>query len=102
MVYGDSLVDLGDNLYAYTDPETGQRIPGPEDNTALTGFNPQDIASFHLGFIGESDRYVEDTITNAQVDFDWDIDEFGITTIEFGVKASSRNKLVDDQSYSVQ
>lgn len=102
MVYGNSFVDLGDNLYAYTDPETGARVAGPNDNIALTGFNPQDLSSFHLGFIGESDRYVEDTITNAQVDFDWDIDDYGITTIEFGVKTSKRNKDVDDQSYSFQ
>ncbi len=101
MVYGDSNVDLGDNLYAYTD-ETGARIAGNADNTALTGFNPQDVASFHLGFISETDRDIEDTITNAQVDFDWDIDEFGITTVEFGAKTSSRNKSVDDQVYSFQ
>lgn len=102
MVYGDSFVDLGDNLYAYTDPETGARVQGSADNIAFTGFNPQDVASFHLGFIGENDRKVEDTITNAQIDFDWDIDKFGITFIEFGAKTSSRNKLVDDQAYSFQ
>lgn len=102
MVYGNSFVDLGDNLYAYNDPETGQRIQGSADNIAFTGFNPQDVASFHLGYIGESDRYVEDTITNAQIDFDWDIDAFGITTVEFGAKTTSRSKIVDDQAYSFQ
>lgn len=102
MVYGSSLVDLGDNLYAYTDPETGARIPGQDDNIALTGFNPADTSSFHLGYIGESDRNVEDTITNAQIDFDWDIDAYGITSVEFGAKLSSRKKIVDDQAYSFQ
>ena len=101
MVYGDSFVDLGDNLYAYTD-ENGSRVNASEDNVAFTGFNPQDVASFHLGFISETDRDIEDSVTNAQVDFDWDIDDFGITTIEFGAKTSSRNKLVDDQLYSFQ
>ncbi|GAB5379472.1 MAG: hypothetical protein Alis3KO_28680 [Aliiglaciecola sp.] len=101
MVYGDSRVDLGDNLYAYTD-ETGARIAGSADNVAFTGFNPQDVASFHLGFISERDRDIEDSITNAQVDFDWDIDKFGITSIEFGGKTSSRNKRVDDQLYTFQ
>ncbi|NVK26103.1 MAG: TonB-dependent receptor [Gammaproteobacteria bacterium] len=102
MVYGDSFVDLGEYIYGYTDPDTGRAVPGAEDNTAFTGFNPRDLSSFFLGFIGESDRYVEDSISNAQIDFDWDIDEFGITSIEFGAKASKRNKLVDDQAYSFQ
>lgn len=102
MVYGNSRVDLGDNLYAYNDPITGARIAGNADNTALTGFNPQDVSSFHLGYIRETERNVEDTITNAQIDFDWDVEEFGITTIEFGAKTSSRNKAVDDQAYSFQ
>ncbi|MBU3005412.1 TonB-dependent receptor [Paraglaciecola arctica] len=101
MVYGDSFVDLGENLYAYTD-ENGQRVAGNIDNVVSTGFNPQDVSSFFLGYIGESERIVEDTITNAQVDFDWDIDEFGITSIEFGAKVSFRNKDVDDQAYSFQ
>ncbi|MBU2880835.1 TonB-dependent receptor [Psychrosphaera sp. B3R10] len=102
MVYGDSFVDLGDHLYAYTDPETGSRVLGSADNVALTGFNPQDVSSFHLGYIRENDRNIKDTIANAQVDFDWDIDDYGITTIEFGAKTSKRNKDVDDQSYSFQ
>lgn len=101
MVYGNSIVDLGENLYAYTNDD-GQRIAGNADNIALTGFNPQDISSFFLGFIGETDRNVEDTISNAQIDFDWDLDNFGITSIEFGAKVTSRNKNVDDQAYSFQ
>ena len=101
MVYGNSFIDLGENLYAYTN-EDGQRIAGNQDNVAFTGFNPQDVSSFFLGFIGETDRTVEDTITNAQLDFSWDLDDFGITTIEFGGKVSSRNKDVDDQVYNFQ
>lgn len=101
MVYGNSFVDLGDNLYAYTNDQ-GQRIAGNADNTGLTGFNPQDTASFFLGFIGESDRNIEDTISNAQIDFDWDVDNYGITSVEFGAKVTSRNKDVDDQAYTFQ
>lgn len=101
MVYGDTFVDLGENLYAYTD-ETGARVPGAEDNIAFTGFNPQDVTSFHLGYIGENDVTVEDSISNAQIDFDFDLDKFGITTLEFGAKVTSRNKKVDDQAYTFQ
>ncbi|MCI2283935.1 TonB-dependent receptor [Colwellia sp. MSW7] len=101
MVYGNSLVDLGDNLYAYVD-EGGVNRLGNYDNVASTGFNPQDISSFFLGSINEIERNVEDTITNAQVDFEWDIYEYGITSIEFGAKTSTRNKVVDDQNYSFQ
>lgn len=104
MVYGNSFIDLGEYLYTTVlyDEEGNptEIIPGNSDNTATTGFNPHDTKSFHLGFIGENDRNVEDTITNAQIDFDFDLDEFGITTIEFGAKVSSRNKMVDDQAYS--
>lgn len=101
MVYGNSLVDLGENLYAYVD-EDGVRRSGNYDNVVSTGYNPQDVSSFFLGFIGENETNVEDTITNAQVDFEWDVDEFGITSIEFGAKASKRNKVVDNQNYSFQ
>ncbi|MFC3122237.1 TonB-dependent receptor [Agaribacter flavus] len=101
-VYGNSLVDLGENLNAFTD-ENGSRVSGASDNVAFTGFNPQDISSFHLGFISESQRDVEDSITNAQVDFDWFVDDFyGVTKVEFGAKATSRNKLVDNQNFSFQ
>ncbi|MBU3021266.1 TonB-dependent receptor [Aestuariibacter sp. A3R04] len=101
MVYGNSFIDLGEHLYAYTD-ETGARVQGSADNVAYTGFNPQDVSSFHLGFIGENDTRVEDKISNAQLDFDWDIDTFGVTTLEFGAKVTSRNKMVDNQAYSFQ
>ncbi|MBU2872044.1 TonB-dependent receptor [Colwellia sp. E2M01] len=99
MVYGDTFVDFGENLYGYVDEEGATRA-GNYDNTATTGFNPQDTASFFLGNITELDRSVEDTIINAQVDFEWDIYEFGISSIEFGAKISKRNKVVDDQSFT--
>lgn len=101
MVYGNSFVDLGENLYAYDDAD-GVRRAGNFDNVASTGFNPQDISSFFLGNIRENERNVDDTITNAQVDFEWDIDKFGVTSIEFGAKTSTRTKTVDDQSYTFQ
>ncbi|WP_020208747.1 TonB-dependent receptor domain-containing protein [Gilvimarinus chinensis] len=99
-VFGSSYVDLGDNLLDFTDPETGLPLPGSDDNTAYTGFNPNDLNSFHLGSISEADVTVEDTISNVQLDFDYDLDFAGITTIEFGGKISQREKLVDQQNYT--
>ncbi|WP_049721021.1 TonB-dependent receptor domain-containing protein [Gilvimarinus polysaccharolyticus] len=99
-IYGGSYVDLGDNLFNYTDPETGDPMNGGEDNIVYTGFNPTDLNSFHLGNISEADVSVEDTISNFQLDFDYDLDFAGITTIEFGGKISQRKKLVDQQNYT--
>lgn len=99
MVYGSGISDLGDNLVAYVDAD-GINRAGNYDNSATTGFNPQDTKSFHLGSIRENDRSVEDSITNAQIDFEYDIDNFGITSIEFGAKATKRTKTVDDQEFT--
>lgn len=99
-IFGSSYVDLGDELFDYTDPETGLPLPASEDNTAYTGFNPKDLNSFHLGSISEADVTVEDTISNFQIDFDYDLDFAGITTVEFGGKISRREKLVDQQNYT--
>ncbi|GEA11235.1 TonB-dependent receptor [Alteromonas sp. KUL49] len=98
MVTGESYVDLGDQLLDYVD-ENGVPVNGAEDNIAFTGYNPRDINSFHLGYISENDRRIEDTISNAQIDFDYDLDRFNVTSLEFGAKVTQRNKFVDDQSY---
>ncbi|WP_111979252.1 TonB-dependent receptor domain-containing protein [Algibacillus agarilyticus] len=100
MVTGTAFIGLGDHGAEWTDAD-GTFHPAWEDNTnVLTGFNPRDNESFHLGSISQKDTTVEDTIKSAQVDFDFDLDALGITTIEFGGKITSRSKLVDDQNYT--
>jgi len=96
-VFGNSFVDFGDQLLDET--IDGVLVPGYEDNIVKTGFNPLDTDTFHLAFLSETDVTVEDTLQNAQVDFDFDLDTFGITTIEFGAKVTQREKMVDNQRY---
>ncbi|MDU0354351.1 TonB-dependent receptor [Paraglaciecola aquimarina] len=99
MIHGEDIIDFGDNLEDYYDEENVLR-PANWDNTGLTGFNPADTKSFFLGYIRETDVTVEDEIKNAQIDFDYDLDAFGITSVEFGVKTSTRTKFVDNQAYN--
>jgi iron complex outermembrane receptor protein len=98
MIHGEGLIDFGANLDDYID-EDGVLRPQNWDNSGLTGFNPADTKTFFLGYIRETDVTVEDEIKNAQIDFDYDLDTFGITSVEFGAKVSTRTKFVDNQSY---
>ena len=98
MVFGNTFVDLGDQITDEVD-EDGVFTPGYDDNIAFTGFNPADVESQHLTFLRETDVTVEDELTNAQLDFDFDLDKWGVTTIEFGGKVTKRTKDVDNQSY---
>ncbi|AWB65789.1 TonB-dependent receptor [Saccharobesus litoralis] len=98
MIAGTHDIILGQNI-GDTKDDDGNLVEGWRDNISLTGFNPSDDNSFHMGSISQADRQVEDTIQNAQIDFDFDLDAFGITTVEFGAKFTSRSKFVDDQSY---
>ena len=99
IVNGEGYIDMGDNLFDWTDAN-GDFHPAHEDNTGTTGFNPRDINSFHLGYISNRDVQVEDTINNAQVDFQYEVDIAGVTGIEFGAKYTQREKFVDNQTYS--
>ncbi|KMT64258.1 TonB-dependent receptor domain-containing protein [Catenovulum maritimum] len=101
LVAGDTVSDLGENITnaPYTDSE-GVSRPGWYDNTnVLTGFNPSDTKTFHLGFIQTKGRTVEDTANNFQVDFDWYKELGPITSFEFGLKLAEREKFVDNQEY---
>ncbi len=98
LVHGEGMLDFGDQLYDEYD-ENGTLIPAYNDNSATTAFHPADIDAQHLAFISERDRTIEDTMTNFQLDFDYDLDKFGMTTIEFGGKISQREKYVDDQLF---
>lgn len=99
IVTGDSLVDLGEHSSVYIDDEGFSRPQWWDNTNVLTGFNPADTDTFHLGFISQSDVTVEDTINNFQVDFDYDVELGPITKFEFGGKISQRKKSVDNQSY---
>lgn len=99
IVSGQGYVDLGENIYDWTD-ENGVFHPAHEDNTATTNFNPRDIDAFHLGYISNRDVDVEDEMSNAQVDFQYELDYAGITGIEFGAKYTQREKFVDNQTYT--
>lgn len=68
------------------------------DNVGTTGFNPDDLNSHSLEFISTGFTEVTDEQDTAFVDFDWDLDTGGITTLEFGVKYTHREKFVDNQS----
>ncbi len=99
MVFGSSFVDLGEQIVNQVDPDTGFFTPGYDDNTVLTGYNPADINSQHLTFLSESDVTVSDELANAQLDFEYDFEGFGFTSVEFGAKATQRTKDVDNQVY---
>ncbi|WP_111977330.1 TonB-dependent receptor [Algibacillus agarilyticus] len=61
-------------------------------NKPTTGFNPLDPGAHHVGYVSADDNFTKDVNKSLFVDFDWDLDEFGITTIEFGGKVSQRTK----------
>ncbi|WP_096085005.1 TonB-dependent receptor domain-containing protein [Agaribacterium haliotis] len=99
VIAGDSVIDYGAQDSGDYDDNGIIRQDWFDNTNVLTGFNPADSKSFHLGSIVENDSDVEDTLSSAQVDFDFDLDMFGLTTTEFGAKFTSREKSVDDQSY---
>ncbi|WP_237716344.1 TonB-dependent receptor [Catenovulum agarivorans] len=101
MVVGDSVSDLGANntSQGFEDSDGVTRAGWWDNTNVLTGFNPADSKTFHLGFISSQAVKVEDTLSNAQVDFDWFVDMGPVTSIEFGAKLSTREKLVDNQNF---
>ncbi|MGY0587722.1 MAG: TonB-dependent receptor plug domain-containing protein, partial [Paraglaciecola chathamensis] len=99
MVFGSSFADLGEQIVNETDPDTGIYIPGYEDNTVFTGYNPADINAQHLSFLSERDVTVSDELANGQLDFEYDFDRYGVTSFEFGAKVTKRTKDVDNQTY---
>ncbi|BFM20289.1 hypothetical protein R50076_13380 [Gilvimarinus japonicus] len=94
LVFGNSFLDLGEQI------DSTPTVPGYEDNIAYTGYNPADIMSQNLSFLSEKEVHVSDELKNAQIDFDWDIDTLGVTTLEFGAKITEREKFVDNQTFS--
>ena len=90
IVAGTGEVDYGTNLH----PNPGALW----DNTSTTMFNPDDLSAQHLSFLSRTVRAVEDTQQAAYFDVDWDVDFAGVHTLEFGAKATRREKYVDNQS----
>ncbi|WP_076420080.1 TonB-dependent receptor [Colwellia sp. UCD-KL20] len=67
-------------------------INNNENNISSSGFNPLDPYATHLGYVAQYDEEVSDTNKSIFVDFDYDLDKMGITTVEFGAKWSNRIK----------
>lgn len=102
IVFGQGYVDLGENTTAYEEvDEDGvvQQRPSWYDNTATSSFNPQDIRAQGISYLSRTDRIVEDKNQSFQLDFDLDVDKFGLTVAEFGAKYAKREKFVDNQTY---
>ncbi|WP_043317027.1 TonB-dependent receptor [Microbulbifer sp. HZ11] len=90
IVAGTGLIDYGTVLH----PDPGALW----DNTSTTMFNPDDLEAQHLAYLARTVRAVEDTQQSAYFDVDWDVDFAGVHRLEFGAKASKREKYVDNQS----
>ncbi|MDO6444166.1 TonB-dependent receptor [Colwellia sp. 1_MG-2023] len=67
-------------------------------NFVTSKFNPFDLEANHLGSLNFRDNNQEDTNKSVHLDFDWDVDRFNITTVEFGYKYAKRNKDVYTQN----
>ncbi|WP_448248910.1 TonB-dependent receptor [Thalassotalea agariperforans] len=67
------------------------------DGRTSTAFNPEDITAQGTNNVRIRDKAIEDEQKTAFIDFDWELDFYGLTKFEFGVKYSERNKMVDDQ-----
>lgn len=71
----------------------------PWDNRGVASFNPSDLRSIFINLgINGTEQTVTDEIQTAEIDFDWDLDFAGITTVEFGAKYTKREKFVDNQA----
>ncbi|MGJ8693284.1 MAG: TonB-dependent receptor [Thalassotalea sp.] len=88
---GSCIMVGGDGYVSQEDPY--QRF----DGLTSTAFNPEDFTSQGTNTVRIRDREIEDEQKTAFVDFDWEVDYFGVTKVEFGYKASERTKYVDNQ-----
>ncbi|MEM9413279.1 MAG: TonB-dependent receptor, partial [Planctomycetota bacterium] len=101
IIAGTALINYGtNNSGQYTDANGNVRQDWWDNTNVITGFNPADSASFHLSNIQEADRDIKDTQSSGQIDFDFDLDVLGFTTLEFGARVTSREKTVDDQRFT--
>ncbi|QEY14900.1 MULTISPECIES: TonB-dependent receptor domain-containing protein [unclassified Cellvibrio] len=68
------------------------------DNIGTSGFDPDVLENHTLSYIQATITEVSDKQETAFVDFDFDLDSYGITTVEFGAKVTHREKFVNNQS----
>lgn len=78
----------GDTPYTYV-PLGHENGSG---NLSDTGFNPYDPYAHHLGYLAKYDEKSEDVNKTIFLDFDYIVDVMGISSLEFGVKWSNREK----------
>jgi iron complex outermembrane recepter protein len=70
----------------------GVIINGREDNTTTTRFNPDDLDAIHMQAYWTRDQFVIDEAKSMFFDLDWEVDNYGITEVEAGIKWSNRYK----------
>ncbi|WP_020208827.1 TonB-dependent receptor domain-containing protein [Gilvimarinus chinensis] len=61
-------------------------------NNIHSRFVPHDLYANHLGYLSQTFREQSDTNATLNLDFDWHVDAFHITDVEFGVKIANREK----------
>lgn len=88
---GTCIIVGSDGFVSNEDPT--QRF----DGRTSTAFNPEDFTAQGTNNVRIRDRAIEDEQKTAFIDFDWELDFYGLTKFEFGVKYSERTKMVDDQ-----
>ncbi|MFC7292862.1 TonB-dependent receptor [Hirschia litorea] len=71
------------------------------DNRSLTGYNPDDAFAQSINSLSQTVTAVKDEQTTAFIDLDYDLNKFGLTTLELGGKYTKREKFTDAQTGSV-
>ncbi|KXI28873.1 TonB-dependent receptor [Paraglaciecola hydrolytica] len=66
-----------------------------------SSFNPFDLEANHLGGLTFRNNDQSDTNKSLHLDFEWDLDRYNITSIEFGAKYAKRVKDVYTQNQTV-
>ncbi|TRX57997.1 TonB-dependent receptor [Thalassomonas sp. M1454] len=91
---GDCAYTMG-TIPAVFDPYDGSV------NSVTSKFNPFDLEANHLGSLNFRDNQQEDTNKSVHLNFDYDVDKYNVTSLEFGFKYAKRNKDVYTQNTSV-
>jgi len=95
---GQCVLVMGDQPVSYVPANAGNA----QSNYSPTGFSPYDLSANHLSGISKYDEEQIDVNKSVFINFDWDVEFFGVSQIEFGAKWSSREKDVftDYQDFS--
>ncbi|MGJ8694149.1 MAG: TonB-dependent receptor domain-containing protein [Thalassotalea sp.] len=68
-------------------------------NNATSRFNPLDLTGNHLGSLTLRDNKQSDVNRSVFLDFDWAVESYNITKVEFGAKYYFRKKEVNIQNH---